>query len=71
MCVFFFFFLMIVFIAYRSVLNNPTKNVRDSLVNQCAQILACYRKNCASPSSAGQVNIVALLITAITVESRV
>ncbi|XP_072523513.1 protein transport protein Sec24C isoform X4 [Salminus brasiliensis] len=41
--------------AYRSVLNNPTKNVRDSLVNQCAQILACYRKNCASPSSAGQL----------------
>ncbi|KAL6475430.1 hypothetical protein MHYP_G00164700 [Metynnis hypsauchen] len=41
--------------AYRSLLNNPTKNVRDSLVNQCAQILACYRKNCASPSSAGQL----------------
>ncbi|XP_051771564.1 protein transport protein Sec24C isoform X4 [Ctenopharyngodon idella] len=40
--------------AYRSVLSSPTKNVRDSLVNQCAQILACYRKNCASPSSAGQ-----------------
>ncbi|KAM6951724.1 protein transport protein Sec24C isoform 2-T2 [Aplochiton taeniatus] len=41
--------------AYRSVLNTPTKTVRDSLVNQCAQILACYRKNCASPSSAGQL----------------
>ncbi|XP_030629652.1 protein transport protein Sec24C isoform X2 [Chanos chanos] len=41
--------------AYRSVLSNPTKTVRDSLVNQCAQILACYRKNCASPSSAGQL----------------
>ncbi|XP_066519103.1 protein transport protein Sec24C isoform X4 [Hoplias malabaricus] len=41
--------------AYRSVLTHPTKNVRDSLVNQCAQILACYRKNCASPSSAGQL----------------
>ncbi|XP_056089659.1 protein transport protein Sec24C isoform X2 [Rhinichthys klamathensis goyatoka] len=41
--------------AYRSVLSSPTKNVRDSLVNQCAQILACYRKNCASPSSAGQL----------------
>ncbi|KAG1955143.1 protein transport protein Sec24C [Pimephales promelas] len=40
--------------AYRSILSSPTKNVRDSLVNQCAQILACYRKNCASPSSAGQ-----------------
>ncbi|KAL0984102.1 hypothetical protein UPYG_G00137110 [Umbra pygmaea] len=41
--------------AYRSILNTPTKTVRDSLVNQCAQILACYRKNCASPSSAGQL----------------
>uniref|UniRef100_A0A671N7I6 Protein transport protein Sec24C-like n=1 Tax=Sinocyclocheilus anshuiensis TaxID=1608454 RepID=A0A671N7I6_9TELE len=41
--------------AYRSVLSSPTKNVRDSLMNQCAQILACYRKNCASPSSAGQL----------------
>ncbi|XP_063076747.1 protein transport protein Sec24C isoform X2 [Engraulis encrasicolus] len=41
--------------AFRSVLNGPTKNVRDSLINQCAQILACYRKNCASPSSAGQL----------------
>uniref|UniRef100_A0A673XIA9 SEC24 homolog C, COPII coat complex component n=1 Tax=Salmo trutta TaxID=8032 RepID=A0A673XIA9_SALTR len=41
--------------AYRSLLNTPTKTVRDTLVNQCAQILACYRKNCASPSSAGQL----------------
>ncbi|KAJ7987783.1 hypothetical protein DPEC_G00330090 [Dallia pectoralis] len=43
--------------AYRSILNTPTKTVRDTLVNQCAQILACYRKNCASPSSAGQVSL--------------
>ncbi|KAJ0060435.1 hypothetical protein NL108_011530, partial [Boleophthalmus pectinirostris] len=41
--------------AFRGVANNPTKSVRDTLVNQCAQILACYRKNCASPSSAGQL----------------
>lgn len=41
--------------AFRGVLSSPTKVVRDALVNQCAQILACYRKNCASPSSAGQV----------------
>ncbi|KAG8435097.1 hypothetical protein GDO86_013160 [Hymenochirus boettgeri] len=41
--------------AYRGVLSNPTKTVRDTLINQCAQILACYRKNCASPSSAGQL----------------
>ncbi|KAM9326103.1 protein transport protein Sec24C [Gastrophryne carolinensis] len=42
-------------LAYRGVLNNQTKAVRDTLINQCAQILACYRKNCASPSSAGQL----------------
>ncbi|XP_063290737.1 protein transport protein Sec24C isoform X2 [Pelobates fuscus] len=41
--------------AYRGVLSSPTKTVRDTLINQCAQILACYRKNCASPSSAGQL----------------
>ncbi|XP_061857138.1 protein transport protein Sec24C isoform X3 [Colius striatus] len=41
--------------AYRAVLNSPVKTVRDALVSQCAQILACYRKNCASPSSAGQL----------------
>ena len=41
--------------AFRSVLTSPTKTVREGLVNQCAAILACYRKNCASPSSAGQV----------------
>ncbi|XP_068161056.1 protein transport protein Sec24C isoform X2 [Antennarius striatus] len=41
--------------AFRGVLNNPTKAVRETLINQCAQILACYRKNCASPSSAGQL----------------
>ncbi|XP_035997872.1 LOW QUALITY PROTEIN: protein transport protein Sec24C [Fundulus heteroclitus] len=41
--------------AFRGITNNPTKAVRDTLVNQCAQILACYRKNCASPSSAGQL----------------
>merc|ERR1712180_228365 len=34
--------------------SNP-KAVREDLMNQCASILACYRKNCASPSSAGQL----------------
>ncbi|NXV81806.1 SC24C protein, partial [Atlantisia rogersi] len=41
--------------AYRGVLSSPVKTVRDALINQCAQILACYRKNCASPSSSGQL----------------
>lgn len=34
--------------------NNP-KAIKDSLVTRAAQILACYRKNCASPTSAGQL----------------
>lgn len=31
------------------------KQVKDNLVTRCATILACYRKNCASPSSVGQL----------------
>lgn len=41
--------------AYRAILNQPLKNVREILVNQTAHMLACYRKNCASPSAASQV----------------
>ncbi|GLG96873.1 Protein transport protein Sec24C [Gryllus bimaculatus] len=37
------------------LLESSPKQVKDSLVNRCAQMLACYRKNCASPSSAGQL----------------
>lgn len=29
--------------------------VKDDLISRTANILACYRKNCASPSSAGQL----------------
>lgn len=39
---------------YKLLDNNP-KAVKDSIVNRAAQILATYRKNCASPSSAGQL----------------
>lgn len=42
--------------AYRAVLNQPLKTVREILVNQTAHMLACYRKNCASPSAASQVS---------------
>lgn len=31
------------------------KAIKEELENRCAQILACYRKNCASPTSAGQL----------------
>merc|ERR1712018_773041 len=34
--------------------SNP-KAMREELMQQWATILACYRKNCASPSSAGQL----------------
>ncbi|XP_023212739.1 protein transport protein Sec24C-like [Centruroides sculpturatus] len=33
---------------------NP-KAVKDNFITRSAQILACYRKNCANPSSAGQL----------------
>ncbi|XP_075891540.1 protein transport protein Sec24D isoform X2 [Nelusetta ayraudi] len=41
--------------AYRAMLNQPLKSVREILVNQTAHMLACYRKNCASPSAASQL----------------
>uniref|UniRef100_A0A673WRA7 SEC24 homolog C, COPII coat complex component n=1 Tax=Salmo trutta TaxID=8032 RepID=A0A673WRA7_SALTR len=41
--------------AYRAMLNQPLKTVREILVNQAAHMLACYRKNCASPSAASQL----------------
>lgn len=37
------------------LLESSPKSVKENLVNRCAQMLACYRKNCASPSSAGQL----------------
>ncbi|XP_013388768.1 protein transport protein Sec24C isoform X1 [Lingula anatina] len=41
--------------AVKDALSVPPAEVREKLINSCAQILACYRKNCASPSSAGQL----------------
>lgn len=39
---------------YKLYDHNP-KAVKDAIVTRAAQILATYRKNCASPSSAGQL----------------
>lgn len=39
---------------YKLLEHNP-KAVKDGIINRAAQILANYRKNCASPSSAGQL----------------
>jgi len=37
------------------LMETSPKAVREGLMQQCATILACYRKNCASPSSVGQL----------------
>ena len=36
-------------------LSMPYKTIRDTFTNQCAVILACYRKQCSSQSPAGQL----------------
>lgn len=36
-------------------MDSTPKAVKDELEARCAQILACYRKNCAAPTSAGQL----------------
>ncbi|KAK1797032.1 hypothetical protein P4O66_008420 [Electrophorus voltai] len=41
--------------AYHAMLAQPVKVVREILVKQTAHMLACYRKNCASPSAASQL----------------
>lgn len=41
--------------AIRTSLNANPKQVREHIMNETAQILACYRKNCANPSSPGQL----------------
>nr|DBA28906.1 TPA: hypothetical protein GDO54_009191 [Pyxicephalus adspersus] len=41
--------------AYKAILNHPLKTVRDVLIGQTAHMLACYRKNCASPSAVSQL----------------
>ncbi|XP_035745533.1 protein transport protein Sec24D [Egretta garzetta] len=41
--------------AFKAVLSQPLKTVREILVNQTAHMLACYRKNCASPSAVSQL----------------
>uniref|UniRef100_A0A3B3RAW5 SEC24 homolog D, COPII coat complex component n=1 Tax=Paramormyrops kingsleyae TaxID=1676925 RepID=A0A3B3RAW5_9TELE len=40
--------------AYRAMVNQPLKAVREILVNQTSHMLACYRKHCASPSAVSQ-----------------
>lgn len=42
-------------LAIRDTINHNPKHVREYMMNEVSQILACYRKNCANPSSAGQL----------------
>ncbi|XP_051160951.1 protein transport protein Sec24C-like isoform X4 [Leptopilina boulardi] len=37
------------------LLEHSPKAVKENLISRCANILAAYRKNCAAPSSAGQL----------------
>ncbi|KAK6645175.1 hypothetical protein RUM43_001451 [Polyplax serrata] len=37
------------------LLESSPKQVKTDIMNRCANILACYRKNCANPSSVGQL----------------
>lgn len=43
------------FVAFKAILSQPLKTVRDILMNQTAHMLACYKKNCASPAAVSQV----------------
>uniref|UniRef100_A0A8C3CFF6 Uncharacterized protein n=1 Tax=Cairina moschata TaxID=8855 RepID=A0A8C3CFF6_CAIMO len=45
--------------AFKAVLSQPLKTVREILVNQTAHMLACCHKNCASPSAVSQKHSVA------------
>ncbi|NXD71206.1 SC24D protein, partial [Eolophus roseicapillus] len=44
-----------VFVAFKKERKKERKKVREMLVNQTAHMLACYRKNCASPSAVSQL----------------
>uniref|UniRef100_K1QNY7 Transport protein Sec24C n=1 Tax=Magallana gigas TaxID=29159 RepID=K1QNY7_MAGGI len=41
--------------AVRTSLNSNPKQVREGIMSQVAQILACYRKNCSTPAPMGQL----------------
>lgn len=43
------------FIAIRSVTVSTPKSIRENIITQAANMLACYRKNCAQATTAGQL----------------
>ncbi|CAF1439646.1 unnamed protein product [Rotaria sp. Silwood1] len=42
-------------VAIRSITVSTPKSIRDSIITQAANMLACYRKNCAQSTTAGQL----------------
>ncbi|CAF2035786.1 unnamed protein product [Rotaria magnacalcarata] len=42
-------------VAVRSISVSTPKSIRDSIITQSANMLACYRKNCAQSTTAGQL----------------
>ncbi|CAF0921718.1 unnamed protein product [Didymodactylos carnosus] len=42
-------------VAIRSVTMSTAKSIRDNIITQAANMLACYRKNCAQSTTAGQL----------------
>ncbi|CAF1321649.1 unnamed protein product, partial [Rotaria sordida] len=42
-------------VALRSITVSTPKSIRDSIITQAANMLACYRKNCAQSTTAGQL----------------
>jgi hypothetical protein len=49
-------------IAFKAVLQQPLKVIREILINQTAHMLVCYRKNCIGPSAASQVSYLLLYL---------
>ena len=43
------------FLAIRSITVSTPKSIRDNIITQAGNMLACYRKNCAQSTTAGQL----------------
>jgi len=43
------------FLVMYKIMDSSGRQVKEAITNKTAQILATYRKHCASPSSAGQL----------------
>jgi len=50
-----FLFVFLFYLVMYKILESSGRQVKEAITNKTAQILATYRKHCASPSSAGQL----------------